>query len=103
METYGLSVELLKQLTGVHINTARRWKRRGQIPRHFEKLVKLAVTGDLGALHPNWNGFRLVKDQIWTPEDQPVRSGELRAIPLQRELIRELQHQLKKPHQWPLL
>lgn len=103
MLTYGLPAQLLKQLTGVHIDTARRWKRRGRIPRHFQKLVQLGITGDLGTLHPAWNGFRLVKDQIWTPEDEPVRFGELRAIPLTRALVQELRRQLAEPQQLKLL
>lgn len=97
--TYGLPAWLLAEVTGTHKDTARRWKRAGLVPRHFADLVQLRIHGDLGVLSPAWKGFRLRNDHIWTPEDQPVKFGELRAIPYNRELIRELQHQLEQPQQ----
>jgi len=66
--TYGLPVLLLARLGGVHIDTARRWKRLGRYPRRLLPLITLVTTGDLGILCDAWSGFRLHRGFLWTPE-----------------------------------
>lgn len=97
--TYGLPAELLAQLTGVHIDTARRWKRRGRVPHPYTLLIHLRTSGDLGAIDPHWQGWRLVGGKLWTPEQQPLAPGDLRAIPYRSQLLAELERQLTEPHQ----
>jgi Phage protein len=99
LSTYGLPVLELVRLTGVHVDTARRWKRAGRVPAHYGELLTLKRTGDLGVLAPDWAGFRVTEGQLWTPEDRPVRPGDIRSIPYRLQQIRELERQLAEPHQ----
>ncbi|HMN47469.1 MAG TPA: DUF3653 domain-containing protein [Povalibacter sp.] len=102
LSTYGLSVMLLSQLTGVHPDTARRWKRAGKVPAHYAQLLALRLGGDLGSITGSWSGFKLDSGQLWTPEGRSVTTGDIRAIPYTRELVHELQKQLAEPQQWKL-
>ncbi|HWK75383.1 MAG TPA: hypothetical protein VNQ81_13985 [Povalibacter sp.] len=101
-ELYGLSALLLADITGVHIETAKRWKRAGQLPAAHRAIVQLKTVGDLGMLNPHWRGYRLYADRIWTPEGAWVSPGDIRAIPYTRELVKELKRQLAEPQQWNL-
>lgn len=102
-DPFGLPVDLLTALTGVHPRTARRWKRHKRIPRAYRALIELRTSGELGALAADWDGFRLVNGRIWTPENTSVTPGDIRAIPYRTQLLSELQRQLAEPHQWKLL
>lgn len=101
-ETYGLSVGLLTELTNVHPDTARRWKRTRKISKAYATLVALRITGDLGTLAPAWQGFRLVEGRLWTPEGTSVTPGDVRAIPYRAQLVAELERTLAQPQQWTL-
>lgn len=101
-DIYGMSVETITDALGIHPDTARRWKRRQAAPKHRAAAIKLALHGQLGAIDEGWAGFVLRQGRIWTPENQPVLPGELRAIPYRRELIDELKRQLAQPQQWSL-
>lgn len=92
--TYGLSIELLASITGAHLRTVRRWKRAGIVPRHFADIVSLRTRGDLGILSDDWRGFTLRKNELWTPHGWgPVRPGDINAIPLRMQHLRELERQ----------
>jgi hypothetical protein len=104
LSTYGLPAPLLAKITNVHIDTARRWKRAGQIPSRYAPLVALHLDGELGVVDRQWQGWKLSRGTLWTPEHQPLRPGDVRAIPYQQQLIAELQRQLQTPRQfdfWP--
>lgn len=101
-DPFGLSVQILTMATGVHPDTARRWKRRGRIPKHYQALITLHITGDLGAIERAWSGFRIAGGKIWTPENTSVTPGDVRAIPYRIQLVSELQRQLAQPQQWKL-
>lgn len=103
LSTYGLPVLLLAQVTGVHLDTARRWKRAGKVPAHYAPLIALRIEGDLGLITDQWKGFRLAQGDLWTPEGTPVSPGEVRAIPYRRDQIRELERRLSTPQQWQLI
>ena len=56
---YGISAEIIAELCGIHITTARRWK-RGEEPTFAAlQLIKLFTTGDLVVVDPKWNGWRI--------------------------------------------
>jgi hypothetical protein len=101
-ETYGLSALLLAALTGMHIETAKRWKRHGRIPEPQRTIVRLRTRGDLGEITGSWKGFRLADGDLWTPEGARISTGEVRAIPYRREHLRELERKLAEPQQWKL-
>lgn len=98
----GWSSKAVSDALGIHPDTGRRWKRQGRVPSHRAAAIKLALQGDLGSIDDTWHGFVLRQGRIWTPENQPVMPGELRAIPYRRELIDELRRQLQQPQQWSL-
>ncbi|MES1196976.1 MAG: hypothetical protein ABUL58_08530, partial [Steroidobacter sp.] len=86
--TYGYSRELLINELGVSSSTAYRWRREKRIPSCRMALMKLALQGDLGAINEHWSGFRMIGDELWTPEDVRVTTGRIRAIQYKDELIR---------------
>lgn len=103
ISTYSLPAAWLAHVTGVHLETAKRWKRAGAIPKHYAHLVALRTEGNLGVIAGDWDGWRLRDQQLWTPDDVVVTPGEIRAIPYQKELLRELKKQLAEPQQWSLI
>lgn len=54
---------------------------------------------DLGKIDPAFAGFKLHNGQIVTPNGYSYPPGYLYAIPLQQQLISELQRQAKIPRQ----
>lgn len=100
--TYGLSAELLASITGAHIDTARRWKRRGVLPPKAAQLIAIKLHGDLGAIAKHWQGFTLRQGKLWTPEGSSVTTGEIRAIPYRTQELEELRRALRIPQQWKL-
>jgi hypothetical protein len=96
LSTYGLSVLLLVQITGVHIDTARRWKRAGKVPKKHAVQVALATEGDLGVIAPEWTGFRVKNGLLWTPEGLAVRPGDIRSIPYRAHQVLALEQELAK-------
>jgi hypothetical protein len=95
LSTYGLSVLLLVQVTGVHPDTARRWKRTGKVPKKHATQVALATEGDLGVVAPEWSGFRLKSGMLWTPEGKPIRPGDVLAIPYRAQQILALEAEVR--------
>ena len=56
-ELDGISAETIAEWTGVHITTARRYK-RGEVPPFATmELIRLRATGDLGVVDPIWAGL----------------------------------------------
>jgi hypothetical protein len=96
MEPYGIPAGELAKVCGVDLSTARRWKRAGRIPGRYHQLLALAQGHDLGALAPAWAGWTLRGETLWTPENQPVRPGDVRAMPYQEQRISALQSQLRR-------
>ncbi|MFT3905141.1 MAG: DUF3653 domain-containing protein [Steroidobacteraceae bacterium] len=103
MTGYGYSAALLAQLTGVTLRTAQRWKRAGAIPQRYRDSLSLTLEGDLGHLCPQWRGFRLLKGTLMTPEGEALTPGDLRAVPIRKAQVRELERRLSEPQQWRLL
>src|SRR5688572_14625175 len=101
--TYGIPATELAALTGVHLDTARRWKRAGTIPDPHATIIALKLYGDLGQLSLAWKGFALISDQLWTPEGSPITPGQIRAIPFRLHELNELRTALAPPFQRPLL
>jgi len=58
---------------------------------------------DLGEIAPTWAGFRLTDSgRLWTPEGDLIEPGQVRAIMIRRQLIAELQRQLRLRAQYTL-
>lgn len=103
MTPYGIPLARLIELTGVHPDTARRWKREQYIPRPWDLIVQLRMQAPLGELAQPWDGWHLRKDLIISPEGWSFTPGQVRAIPLRDQLIRELQRERATPRQLSLL
>jgi hypothetical protein len=97
--TYGLSVTLLAALASVHPDTARRWKREKRIPPPYDFLVQLRNRCDIGSLSEPWFGWVLRKGLLVSPEGTGVTPGQVRAIPIQLQLIRALERERATPLQ----
>jgi hypothetical protein len=103
MELHGLSARTIADLTGVSLKTAQRWKHQGHAPAIADQLIEIRAQADLGALAPSWAGFRVTPGILWTPENQQLTPGDLRAIPYRAQQLRDLERALKEPKQFSLL
>lgn len=99
MDPYGLPVLALAEAAGVSVDTARRWKREGRIPRSAARWVELFLAGELGRLAHPWRGFILRGDQLWTPYGFFLRPGEIAAFPYRFAQIRALEIERATPFQ----
>jgi hypothetical protein len=88
---YGIAAEQLVAITGAHLSTARRWKRRRRLPRWLQRVVSLCVFGDLGQIHKAWRGWKLKDTTLVSPEGWEFTFGEIRAIPFMHAQIRTYQ------------
>jgi hypothetical protein len=103
MDLYGVSAQLIAELTGVSLKTAQRWKHQGFLPPPADKLLQLKITKDLGAFAQPWEGFQLRDGLLWTPENASLTPGELRSVPYRREQLRALEIALSQPKQFVLI
>lgn len=102
MDLYGLSPAAIAAAAEISVQTATRWKRDG-IPARYRSLVALQLNGDLSVVHVAWAGWKLWRGLLWSPEGESFTAGEVRAIPYRSQLVSELQHKLREPHQYALL
>jgi Phage protein len=96
----------LMALCHVDERTVRRWLKRTTCPSAGTwRLIEASV--NLGALDPEWQGWRVVNGQLISPENWMVRPGEVRGIRLAEQRvaalekrIRDLEEQLGADHTW---
>lgn len=73
-----LSQRATAEFLGVSVATVRRWDRgQRRVPWIVVRLLRLMRLGDLGALAPAWDGWRLDGDALWSPEGFAYRAGEV--------------------------
>lgn len=92
---HGLTAEALAGLCGVHIATARRWRRGETVPAPVARLIELAQHGALGLLDQAWRDWRLVRGRLCGPDGFNFSPGEVLAIPYLHGLIASLKCELK--------
>jgi hypothetical protein len=67
----------------VSIATAKRWlSGKTRIP-HYARLL---LTGDLGAINPDWKGWRLEKHTIISPKGWVISRSDVESAPALRKL-----------------
>lgn len=88
-----INAQELADLTGVHLSTARRWKRTGKCPRSIARLVRVCHLGELGHIHAAWRGWRLVRGELVSPEDWAFTPGAVRSQRLLERQVRDLQRE----------
>lgn len=74
-------MEVLCALTGAHLTTARRWKKTRRCPRWLQRLIRLCVEGELGAIARQWDGWSIRGKTLVSPEGWAFTPGEIRSIP----------------------
>ena len=95
-DTYGVSVDQLRKITGCTLDTARRWKRTKHVPRYAARLLRVFFHGDLGEMNRDWSGWTLNKNGLCGPTgDRPFRPGNVLTIGLNAQRISALQHELE--------
>ena len=78
-------------LCHVSITTAKRWLLgKTRIP-HYARLL---LTGDLGAINPDWKGWRVEGDAIISPKGWVISRSDLEAAPALMEEITTLREEL---------
>jgi hypothetical protein len=81
----GLTPQVLADMVGTHVTTARRWLRHRAAPRCIMFALMFLRFGDLGALSADWDGWTLRGGLLWSPEGVSYTPGEVRAAPLERQ------------------
>ena len=83
--------EVIAEICGVHVTTARRWKRYGDPPLSAVKIVRLYSTGELGDIDFKWAGWRLVEGQLVAPHGEKFGTGDVMSLRFLRQLIASYQ------------
>lgn len=90
---YGIDARRIAALTGVHLSTARRWKRTRKHPRWVAPFLAMALEGDLSPIAREWRGWILREDRLVSPEGWSFSAGEIRSVPFLRAQVRTYQQQ----------
>jgi hypothetical protein len=91
--TYGVRAERIAELCGVDIATARRWKAgTSRIPYAAAALI----LGDLGAFSKFWQGWRIVDEELVSPDSWKVSRNDALAVPLLHGQIAALRQRIKE-------
>jgi len=101
-DTPPLDASTLAETCGVSLRTAERWRARGQMPAALALAVALLHDGDLGVFSAAWRGWKLVRDELVSPEHWCFRPGEVAAIPLVSQQLRLYQRLAVEPAQFAL-
>ncbi len=96
---YGVPVDQIARACGVHLDTARRWKRQGSAPDAALRLINLLWSLDLGAVAEPWQGWTLRRGELVSPQGDRLTPGAVLAGRYHRERCRELERELAAPRQ----
>jgi hypothetical protein len=77
--TDGIPAQVIAERCRVDIATARRWKSgRSRIPSAAAALL----LGELGMFSPAWRGWRIVDEEIVSPDGWRISRNDALAVPL---------------------
>jgi transcriptional regulator with XRE-family HTH domain len=81
---------------GVTPKTLHRWERDNQAPAAVVRLLRL-FCGELGALSPEWQGWRLAGDGIYPPGDsRGWVAGFVLALPYRNDQVRDQKRTIER-------
>ena len=75
--------------------TVKKWEETNKPPIAVSKLIKLLNT-DLSHLGKEWTGFYFHNQRLYTPENEPVQAGHIRAIKYNRMALDFLKRERSK-------
>jgi hypothetical protein len=84
---------------GISLRSARRYKAAGQLPFPYAVMWAVLGCGDLGAIRPEWRGWRIHGGQIVTPDGYGFSPGELAAVPIRYQHLAALERERSEPRQ----
>lgn len=87
----------------VHRSTVSRWRARRAFPPAIERLAELELHGRLELIHSAWSGFSIDArtGELIMPGGERYRAGELLAMPIRAQQVRELERALaRRPTGW---
>ncbi|MBQ0725494.1 MAG: hypothetical protein KBT51_08885 [Cycloclasticus sp.] len=79
----------------VTINTVKNWEATNKPPISVVKLLQL-LNKDLSHLGNEWKGFFFHDQRLYTPENEPVQAGHIRAVKYYKMTIEFLKKDLKR-------
>jgi hypothetical protein len=89
--------EWAAERTGKHRTTILRWRLSGSWPPELVRLARLELDGELGLIHPDWDGWKLDvrTGELCAPLSRlSFPPGRLLAIPLREQHVHALQRQV---------
>lgn len=81
----------LASFFGVHLTTARRWRREHYAP----PAVMMLLAQDLGALDVKWRGWRVREGCLISPEQLVIPLAKVLSLPFMDAQITNLQRDIK--------
>lgn len=98
-DLYGITAEEIAELLGVHVTTARRYK-RGESPSQAQlELLRLKTKGDLSILSGEWQDWRLCRGKLIAPDGAQYGPGEVLSTTYWRALAKHYQVRQRLPEQ----
>lgn len=89
------STEWLAQRTFTSTRSAQRWRLTGRAPRVVVAFLRLVEEGPLGMIHAAWNGWRLHRGALISPEGIAFAPAELLALTLRLQQVAELAREVR--------
>lgn len=86
---YGVPVAVIAERCQVHPDTARRWKRTGNIPKGALALLKVLHNHDLGETSEAWAGWAIRGGDLVSPQGDRFSPGLVLAGKYYREMSRD--------------
>lgn len=104
MDLYGFNSAYAARRLGVSRESARRWQRGSRpAPVAMQRLARILLAGDLAEISRTWDGWRLVNEQLVSPDNVCWTPGQLAAYYWQLQLLSEYRRQLTQPGQTLIL
>lgn len=92
-----MPTEAIARLTGYHPTTVRRWQRTRRLPKSMRLLWHVLVHGDLGAVHPEWDGWYIRDRGLTGPGlDQPLKRNALEHFTFSSQRVPALEATIRR-------
>ena len=90
----GFNREAIAEYLDVTEQTVRRWEKTNRPPKAVFLLLDV-LSGGLGFVSDEFKGFYFFKGDLYTPENEAFRAGEIRAIKYYQHAIKHYQNKGK--------